>query len=135
MTSRGVLKYLKDKGYYVVGAYSEVDSSKNLELFMEDPKCRIGVFQYQSAGAGLNPQFVCSESLHLELPTSPMLMTQSTGRLSRMGQTIAPTMRIAIAKGTIQEASLERLIHADDLIAKVEMTKETLRSALLGKPL
>ncbi len=135
MTSRGVLKYLKDKGYYVVGAYSEVDSSKNLELFMEDPKCRIGVFQYQSAGAGLNPQFVCSESLHLELPTSPMLMTQSTGRLSRMGQTVAPTMRIAIAKGTIQEASLERLIHADDLIAKVEMTKETLRSALLGKPL
>lgn len=133
MTSRSVLKYLKDKGYYAVGAYSEVDSAKNLELFMSDPKCRIGVFQYQSAGAGLNPQFVCSESLHLELPTSPMLMTQSTGRLSRMGQVVAPTMRIAVAKGTIQESCIERLMCSDDLVMRIEQTKESLRAALLGR--
>lgn len=134
MTSRGVLEYLHAKKYCAVGAYSEVDSAKNMQLFMEDPKCRIGVFNYASAGSGLNPQFVCSESLHIELPTSPMLMTQSLGRISRMGQTVTPTMRIAIAKGTIQESSIERLMHSDDLVAKVEMTKESLRATLMGKP-
>ena len=134
MTSRSVLKYLKDKGYYAVGAYSEVDSSKSFELFMLDPKCRIGVFQYMSAGAGLNPQFVCSESLHLETPTSSLQVTQALGRLDRMGQTIAPTMRIAVAKGTVQEGTIEALLHNDDLVSRVE-TKSGLRAMLLGKSL
>jgi hypothetical protein len=135
MTSRSVLKYLRGKGYYAVGAYSEEDSSKSFDLFMEDPKCRIGVFQYQSAGAGLNPQFVCSESLHLETPTSSMQVTQSFGRLDRMGQKIAPTMRIAIAKGTVQEGTIDQLLHNDDLVVKVELSKSGLRAMLLGENL
>ena len=133
MTSRSVLKYLKDKGYYAVGAYSEEDSAKSFELFMEDEKCRIGVFQYQSAGSGLNPQFVCSESLHLETPTSSMQVTQALGRLDRVGQKVAPTMRIAIAKGTVQEGTIEALLHNDDLVSRIE-TKSGLRAVLLGKP-
>lgn len=130
MTSRAVLKYLVDQGIYAVGAYSEVDSSKSFELFMDDPKCRVGVFNYQSAGAGLNPQYVCSESLHLEIPTSPMLMTQSLGRLDRVGQTTPPTMRIALANKTIQDSVYQKLLLNSDLVESVEKTKESLRSQL-----
>lgn len=133
LTSRSVLKYLTDLGYGVVGAYGEVDSAKSFQLFSTDPKTRIGVFQYQSAGAGLNPQFVCSESLHLEIPTSPMLMTQATGRLDRVGQTTPPTMRFADARGTVQHSILTRLASNIDLVDEVEKTKSSLRDILLGK--
>jgi hypothetical protein len=133
LTSRSVLKYLKDLGYNAVAAYSEVDSAKSFESFMHDPETRIGVFQYQSAGAGLNPQFVCSESLHLELPTSPMLMTQSCGRLDRVGQTAAPVMRFADAQGTIQDSIIKRLASNIDLVDATELTKNSLRDVFYGR--
>lgn len=135
LTSRSVLNYLKEKKYPVVAAYGEVDSAKSFELFMEDPTIRIGVFQYQSAGSGLNPQLVCWESLHLETPTSPMLVTQSVGRLDRMGQQHKPTIRFAQAVGTVQPTLLAKLLENDDLVAKVERTKNSLRGALYGRVL
>jgi hypothetical protein len=133
MTSRNVLNYLKGKGYYAVGAYSEVDSNKSFELFMNDPLCRIGVMQPQSAGAGLNPQAVCWESLYLELSTTPMLSRQSMGRLDRLGQKHKPTMRFGIASGTVQPSLLERLMVNDDLVSTVERTKDSLRKMLMGQ--
>jgi hypothetical protein len=135
MTSRAVLKYLKDKGIYAVGAYSEVDSNKSFEAFMGDEDCRIGVFNPQSAGAGLNPQAVCWESLYIETSTTPMLSRQSLGRLDRVGQLHVPTMRFGVAKGTVQVALLEQLMVKDELVTRVEKldTKETLRNLLLGR--
>jgi SNF2 family DNA or RNA helicase len=133
MTSRSVLKYLKELGYSAVGAYSEVDSAKNVDKFMNDPSVRIGVFQYQSAGAGLNPQFVCSESLHLEIPTSPLYMSQSCGRIDRVGQTVPPTMRFADAQGTIQDSIIKRLAANIDLTDTVEQTKTSLRDVFYGR--
>lgn len=132
MTSAAVTKYLLDKKYKVVAAYGDVDSAKSFERFMDDPETRIGVFQYQSAGSGLNPQLVCWESLHLETPTSPMLVTQSIGRLDRMGQQHKPTIRFAQALGTVQPTLLAKMLANDDLVAQVERTKETLRKALTG---
>lgn len=130
MTSRSILAYLKSLGIHAVGAYSEVDSTKNFVTFMSDPTCRIGVFQYQSAGAGLNPQSLCWESLHIETPVSPMLAVQSFGRLDRVGQKHKPTIRVAVAKGTIQEKLLERLLDKSDIVEVVERTKKGLRESL-----
>jgi hypothetical protein len=64
-----------------------------------------------------------------------MQVTQSFGRLDRMGQKIAPTMRIAIAKGTVQEGTIDQLLHNDDLVVKVELSKSGLRAMLLGENL
>lgn len=132
LTSRNVLAYLAKLGYDAVGAYSEVNSEKSFERFMDDPKCRIGVFQYQSAGAGLNPQAVCWEALFLELTTTPLLMTQSMGRIDRVGQLHKPSIRIAQAEGTIQTTLLQRLLENDHLVSTVERTKNSLRNALMG---
>ena len=133
LTSRSVLNYLHLKGYKAVGAYSEVNSEKNFDLFTDDPSVRIGVFQYQSAGAGLNPQAVCWDSLYLETTTVPLLMTQALGRIDRMGQKHIPLQRIAQAEGTIQQTLLASLLEKDHTVSVVERTKKSLRQALLGQ--
>ena len=133
LTSRSVLKYLADKGIRAVGAYSEVNTSKNIDLFHDEPTVRIGVFQYQSAGAGLNPQGVCSENLFLEATTVPLYMRQAMGRTDRVGQKSVPIMRLAQAAGTIQVGLLETLLNKDETVVYVEQTKNSLRAALLGQ--
>lgn len=134
MTSGKVTQYLLDKGYKAVAAYGGSNAEKSVEAFMLDPETRFLVAQYQSAGAGLNPQLVCWESLFFELTTVPIYMRQALGRLDRMGQTRIPTQRIAIAQGTIQEALLAHLLKNDDYASEVEVTKESLRQSLLGQP-
>ena len=133
MTSRNVLKYLRDRKVYAVGAYSEVDSAKSFDLFMNDPKCRVGVFQPSSAGAGLNPQAVCWETLNVELSTTPMLSRQSIGRVERLGQKHIPTVRFGVAAGTVQVKLLDDLQNKDDLVSEVEFTKKSLREMMMGQ--
>lgn len=133
MTSRSITKYLVDKGIHAVAAYSEVDSAKNFRTFMEDPTCRVGVFQPGSAGAGLNPQSVCSEALFLEFSTTPMQIKQAGARIDRMGQLRKPVIRFAVAAGTIQASLLEKLFVNDELVERVEQnSKMSLRQKLLG---
>jgi hypothetical protein len=133
MTTAKVLAYLKGKGYKAVAAYSGADSAKSFELFMTDPETRIGVFQPQSAGAGLNPQGVCWEALYLEMSTTPMLSRQSLGRLDRVGQMHTPSFRLGVANKTVQPLLLEKLLSNDDEVSYVERTKKSLRSLLLGE--
>lgn len=134
MTSRSILAYcnqvLKVK---TVAAYSEVDSEKSVQAFMNDPTVRILVGQPRSCGAGLNPQHICWEALYVELESSSILMRQSLGRLVRVGQKHIPRIKIAVAKGTIQESVLKRLLKNDDQVATVETSKRSVRNMLVPK--
>lgn len=132
LTSRSVLNYLISKGYSAVAAYSEADSQKSVARFMEDESVRILVAQPSSAGAGLNPQHVCWESLFLESTTNPTHIIQACGRIDRVGQKHSPTIRFAVAKGTIQVKLRAQLLANDALTSKVE-SKKSLRDTLLGK--
>lgn len=133
ITSRSVLNYLSIKyKVKVAAAYSEVDSAAGAQAFMHDPDTRLGVFQYQSAGAGLNPQHVCWDNLFLETNTVPLYNIQAMGRTDRVGQKHIPLMRFARADGTIQTGLLENLLRKDDTLNKVERTKKSLRALLLG---
>jgi hypothetical protein len=58
-------------------------------------------------------------------------MTQAVGRVDRMGQKVRPTIRFALANGTIQKKLYGQLIVNSDLVAAVE-NKKSLRDALLG---
>lgn len=77
---------------------------------MEEPDVQVLVAQYQSAGAGLNVQCVCSEMLYLELSTNPSHMVQSSGRVCRLDQTKTPVIRVAVAKGTNQQGLMDKLL-------------------------
>ena len=100
---------------------------------MHDPATRILVANPQSAGAGLNPQYVCSEALFLEMDTVPIYNRQSIGRLDRVGQTVRPRMRIAVALGTVQVGLFHDMLKNDDMVERIEPSKDSLRKMLLGQ--
>lgn len=130
-SSRAILGYLEDFG--AVGAYSEVDSNKSVQQFMEDPGIRILVAQPMSAGVGLNPQHVCWENLFVEHSTVPLHFIQSVGRTDRKGQRHMPTMRICVAKDTIQVPLHYRLLHNGDLVQETEGLSVSIREAIYGR--
>lgn len=131
-TSGKVLEYLKGLGINAVAAYSKADSEKSAQLFMHDEKTRVMVAQQQSVGAGLNPQYVCSEALYLEIDTVPLYARQSLGRIDRMGQKTRPRFKIGRARGTVQEFLYKQLLSNDDLLHKIEPSKRALRELLTG---
>lgn len=131
-TSRNLINYLTTKhGDVVVGAYSEVNSQKSVERFLGDPTCRILVGQPSSCGVGLNPAHLCSEVLFVEASTVPLQMTQAIGRVDRKGQKVRPTIRFALASGTVQKRLYGQLVVNSDLVAAVE-NRKSFREALLG---
>lgn len=132
MTSRNVLAYCNNLKIPTVAAYSEVNAEKSVEAFMNDPATRILVAQYQSAGAGLNPQYVCSEAIFLELSTVSLYVRQAAGRIDRTGQTKVPRMKFAAALGTVQVGLLDDLLANDDKVQRIEPTKKSIREMLLG---
>lgn len=134
MTNRNLVTRFNKYG--VVACYSEVSSKqqdKNIESFLNDPKCRMINAQPVSAGAGWNPQYVCSDELFLETPIVPKDFHQAVGRVCREGQTKKPVVRIAIAKGTIQERLYNNLLNKDSLVNQVQRSFQDLRDAIYGQ--
>lgn len=132
-TARSVLAYCNNLGIKTVAAYSEADTEKSVQAFLEDEKTRIIVANWQSCGAGLNPQGVCSEALFLEMSTVPLYMHQALGRLDRVGQTRIPRFKFAVANRTVQTGLLSSLLNGDDLMQRVTPTKKSIRALLLGE--
>lgn len=132
-TARSVLSYCNNLGIKTVAAYSEADTEKSVQAFLEDEKTRILVANPQSCGAGLNPQYVCSEALFLEMSTVPLLNTQEIGRICRQGQKKTPRLKFAVAAKTIQVQLLHDLMANDDLVQKISPTKQSIRAMLLGE--
>lgn len=132
-TTTNVVNYINKAGILAVAAYGLSDSAKAIESFLEDEKVRVGVFQYQSANAGLNPQGVCNEALFLEGDTVSLYMRQAIGRIDRVGQTKVPRIRLACATGTVQVDLFNRLLRNDDTVASIEPSKKSIRAMLLGQ--
>ena len=134
MTSRRLLEYMKEKGNgRAVAAYSEADSKKSVQTFLEDPECHALVAQPGSAGAGLNPQHLCWECIFFETPTRTIPFTQAAGRIDRKGQRYNPTIRLAIARGTVQEGLLRNLMENDSLVTQVAGSIRGIRDLIFGR--
>lgn len=133
MTTRAVLDYCNEKfPGAAVAAYSGANSVKSVAEFLDNPKCLILVAQPGSAGAGLNPQHLCWESLFLEAPTVSIPFKQAAGRVDREGQKFNPTIRVAMARGTIQCSMFQSLLNNDAQVMKIQ-SETNLRSAIYGR--
>ena len=132
-TTRLIRDYMEAKfpGKVAV-AFSESDSTKETTRFMEDPECIVLVAQPGSAGAGLNPQYVCWESLFVEVPTRSIPFRQAAGRIDREGQRYNANIRIAMAAGTIQEGLFQNLLTNDEIVQKVQKDPKHLRRLVYG---
>lgn len=131
-TTASVLAYLLKKGIKAVAAYGGANSQDSFDAFMEQDAVRVLVAQPQSAGAGLNPQEVCSEMLLLETSTVSLYNTQLCGRVDRVGQKRKPVIRFGVAEGTIQVALFDAFLKNDDLVSQVELSRKSFRDVLLG---
>jgi SNF2 family DNA or RNA helicase len=113
-----------------VMAFSEVDSKKSIKQFMEDPDTVCLTAQPGSAGAGLNPQYMCWEAAFIQIPTTTIPFIQSTGRIDRKGQRYPPNNRLLIARGTIQEKLLKSLQNNDELVNRAAGSKQGIKDLL-----
>lgn len=132
LTSGKMLAYCNSLGIKTVAAYGDSNADEAVRLFMDDPETRILIGQPQSCGAGLNCQEVCSEALFIEYDTTSLLSRQACGRIVRVGQKRKPTLRFAVAAGTVQERLLQQLLTNDDMVTRIEPSKKGLREMLLG---
>ncbi len=132
MTSRSVQEYMVDSGFGSVAAFGETDSKLSVHRFMTEKDIVNLTAQPGSAGAGLNPQYICRACAYIELPTRTIQFVQSSGRIDRKGQKYPPLIWLFIARGTVQEGLLQNLLNNDDLVNKVSGTKKGIRDMLFG---
>jgi hypothetical protein len=123
-------KRLAEIGKRGVMAFSEVDSKRSIREFMDDPNTVNLTAQPGSAGAGLNPQYMCWEAGFVQIPTTTIPFIQSTGRIDRKGQRYPPNNRLFIARGTIQERLLKSLMSNDDLVNRASGSKQGIKDLL-----
>ena len=133
-TLESVVKYLEPHGAVLIyGEMSDRQRERNVERFVTDPSCRVFVANYRSAGKGVDGcQHVCSDMLFIEQPLNPLDFEQCVGRLSRDGQKKRPTVRIAIASGTLQVQLHKMLLAKDALINLVQGGWKDLVDAIYG---
>lgn len=117
-------------GKRAVMAFSEVDSKKSIRQFLEDPDTVELTAQPGSAGAGLNPQYLCWEAGFVQIPTTTIPFIQSTGRIDRKGQRYPPNNRLFVARGTVQERLLQNLFENDDLVNRAAGSKQGIKNLI-----
>lgn len=114
-------------------AYSDSNSVKEVERFMTDPEAWFLVAQPLSAGAGLNPQYICWASLFLETPYRTIPFRQAAGRIDREGQQFNANIWIGVAENTIQTTLYNNLLANDALVQKVQGNPKDLKNILMGQ--
>jgi superfamily II DNA or RNA helicase len=133
MTSARVQQYMLDKGIGSVAAYSGADSKASVAAFLDDPDTTNLVAQPGSAGAGLNPQHLCWNCMYIEVPTTTIPFLQSSGRIDRKGQRYNPNIRLAIARGTVQEGLLQNLFDNDNLVKRASGSKKGIQDLIFPR--
>lgn len=128
-----IAAYLKDKfpGRVAV-AYGKSNSDKEFYWFQTDPECWFMVAQPLSAGAGVEPQYVCYNMLFLETPTRTIPFRQAAGRVDRDGQSESANIWIGIARGTIQQTLYDNLLTNDALVQRVQKNPNDIRKMIYG---
>jgi hypothetical protein len=116
----------------VAVAYGKSDSTKEFARFKDDPECWWMVAQPLSAGAGVEPQYVCYNCLFLETPTRSIPFRQAAGRVDREGQSENANIWIATAMGTIQETLYQNLLTNDALVQQVQKNPRDIRKMIYG---
>lgn len=117
-------------GKRAVEAYSEVNSARSIKLFMEDPDTVELTAQPGSAGAGLNPQYLCWEMAFIQFPTTTIPFVQAYGRIDRKGQRYNPNIRLLVARGTVQVSLLQSLFKNDELVNQASGSKQGIKNLI-----
>ncbi len=130
-TNQELVRRFKCPGIW--GEIPAKQKQKNLDQFIDDPKCRMMVLNPVAAGLGLDGmQHVCQDVLYVEPPIAVTHLTQSLSRVHRDGQRQVVTVRLGLAAGTIQHHLVKSLTAKEELVNPLQLSRARLREALLG---
>lgn len=135
-TNEAVTRYFKCEGIW--GQISPRQKQRALDRFLDDPKCRIIAMHPRSAGEGVDGcQHVCQDVLYAEPPITPSHFVQSLSRVHRDGQTQSVTVRLGVAKGTMQRHLVEQLTKKEALVMPIQgsavlLSTEDVRRIIFG---
>lgn len=105
-------------------------NKKEIQRFLEDPKCRVAVVNYQSGGVGLNLQGVCHTGIAAEPISVPGDFDQWTDRMHRSGQKNKVTIYSIGVPGTIwvktQQSMLKKRDWNEQVVSSTQLKKELL---------
>jgi len=90
----------------------------NIDLFQENPACRLFIGSLEAAGTSINLT-AASNVLFAELGWTPAAHQQATDRLHRIGQRNAVTAYYALAEGTIDYRIMRLLIRKYGTISTI----------------
>lgn len=136
-TNEEVVRRLKCPGIW--GQMSPGQKQRNLNKFLDDPKCRVLAANPLAAGQGVDGcQHVCQDVFYTEPPITPSHWVQSLSRVHREGQRNAVTVRMAVAKGTLQRHLVNQLAEKEKLIMPVQkaiayLTTSEIRRIVFGE--
>jgi len=136
-TNEEIVRRFKCPGIW--GQVSPGQKQRNLNKFLDDPKCRILAANPLAAGQGVDGcQHVCQDVLYTEPPITPSHWVQSLSRVHREGQRNAVTVRMAVAKGTLQRHLVNQLADKEALIMPVQkaipyLTVSEIRKIVFGE--
>ena len=120
------------------GEIPDKEKARGLAKFLDDPKCRGIAMHPSSGGVGVDGfQHVCTDILYTEPPVTPAHWVQSLSRVHRSGQAKSVTVRMGVAKGTIQRHLINRLSEKEALVNPVQgsesyLTREQVRKIVFG---
>ena len=101
-------KRYKKKCVRVSGSTSSKSKYVNVDIFVNDPKIRLFLGNYRSAGEGIDKlQKVCHTCIFVQLPWHDAMINQCTGRVWREGQNHGVTEYFFVAEDTIEEEVME----------------------------
>lgn len=135
-TNEAVTRYFKCEGIW--GQVSPKQKQRALDRFLDDPKCRIIAMHPRSAGEGVDGcQHVCQDVLYAEPPITPSHFVQSLSRVHREGQTRSVTVRLGVARGTMQRHLVNLLTEKEALVMPIQgsavmLSPEDVRRIVFG---
>ena len=114
-----------------VAIYGDISQPAREKAFdkLKSGECNRLVGNLQSLGHGLNLQML-NHIVYVELPFRSDLLTQSTGRVHRQGQTETCFANFPLAKGTIQHQIYHKLLKNKEDLSLVMKTKDSAREFL-----
>ena len=111
---------------------------ENVEKFVDNPKIRLFLGNYKSAGEGIDKlQNVCHTCIFAQLPWHDAMINQCTGRIWREGQKFGVTEYFFVAEDTIEEEIIDIIDSKKKIASSVvdgnKVSQDDLLSTLLKK--
>lgn len=132
MTNQKMMERYKDIGIGgCFGGISRAAQTRYVDQFKAG-KLRVLTVNPKSGGVGLNLQ-ICHNAVFPEIPVTARDFRQALGRVYRQGQEHRVIATIYIARKTIQQTLIKRLMLRDDIMSQVIVTPSTLREDLFPR--